>query len=145
MDPCALSDRMQHRRLDCPIRYYGYGEVRAQAGSEFQAARPEVAQFKKGETTMPLKEAYAKLDAAFHALACSELSLHDRLEAAIAEVTLLKAERDFPPDYRGEFHQLMDEIHTYRESGDRPDLQSSLASTILEMFKKLLSFTVMVK
>jgi len=39
----------------------------------------------------------------------------------------------------------MDEIHTYRESGDRPDLQSSLASAILELFKKLLSFTGMVK
>lgn len=144
MDRHVLSDRMDQRRMDCPIRYNGYGEGPL-PGSEFHAARLEVAQFKKGEATMPLGDAYEKLDAALHALACSDMSLHDRLDVAIVEVTSLKAERDFPPDLHREFHQLMDQIRTYRESGDGPDLQSDLASAILEIFKGLLSFTGMVK
>lgn len=92
---------------------------------------------------MFLREPFEKLDAAIRALICKDTPLQDRLDSAIAEVTLLK-ENDFPPDLRAEFSQLMDRIHAYQGSRDRSDIQVDIALAILALFKDLVAFTGMV-
>ena len=83
-----------------------------------------------------LKETIRKFDLACRTLACTDESLHDRLEEAIFEISTLK-ERDFNPDYRKGFIQVMDKIHFYRLSGERSDLQSETALSILKMCIRL--------
>lgn len=88
-----------------------------------------------------LKETIRKFDLASRTLACTDESLHDRLEEAIFEISTLK-ERDFNPDLRKGFILVMDKIHLYRVSGDRSDLQSNTALSILEMCIRLHSQTM---
>jgi hypothetical protein len=89
---------------------------------------------------MSSRTVYEKLDAAIRVLICNDISLHDRLDIAIAEVILLK-EENLPPDFRKEFNQLIDTIHIYRDSENDSALQSNIALSIFEIFKKLVSST----
>lgn len=89
---------------------------------------------------MLLKQTFEKLDTAVQALICNDTLLHDRLDLAIGSLALL-TQKDFPPDSRKEFNQLMGKIHIYRDSGDRVDLQSSLARAIFELLKNFLNIT----
>jgi len=89
---------------------------------------------------MNLNQTFEKLDTAVQVLVCNDTSLHDRLDLAIVELTAL-AERDFPPDCRKEFRQVMEMIQIYRKSGDREDLQSDLARAIFELLKSFVGFT----
>ena len=92
---------------------------------------------------MPLKYAFEKFDAAIRALICLDIPLSDRLDAAIVEVSLLTANKDLPPDFRKEFNQIMDKVHTYRGENHRADMQADIAWAIFEIYKKLAAFTGM--
>jgi hypothetical protein len=46
------------------------------------------------------------------------------------------SEKDFFLTVRSEFNQLMKQISTYRDSGNRVDLQLDLAQAIFHLFKK---------
>ncbi len=83
-----------------------------------------------------LQETIRKFDLACRTLACTDESLHDRLEEAIFEISTLK-DRDFNQDFRKGFVQVMEKIHFYRLSGDRSDLQSDTALSILKMCIRL--------
>jgi hypothetical protein len=83
-----------------------------------------------------LKEIIKRFDAASRTLACTDKSLHDRLDGAIIEISSLD-ERDFNPDIRKGFRQVIEKIHAYRNSGDRSDMQSDTALSILEMCIRL--------
>jgi hypothetical protein len=83
-----------------------------------------------------LKETINKFDSACRILACSDKTLHDRLDEAIKEVSSLE-EKDFNPDLRKAFRQVIEEIHAYRDSGLRSDMQSATALIILEMCIRL--------
>ena len=76
-----------------------------------------------------LRDNIKKFDAAIQILACSDQSLRDRLDGALLEIN----DSDVPPDIRKEYQILIDQIRAYRESGNRSDLQSDLASSILHI------------
>jgi hypothetical protein len=63
---------------------------------------------------------------------CIDKPLQDRLDAAIIEISSLK-KRDFDPDFRKCFIQLINQIIAYRDSGNRFDLRSGTAPSILEI------------
>ncbi len=90
---------------------------------------------------MPLKYAFEKLDAAARALICLDIPLHDRLDAAIFEVSLITADKDLPPDLRKDFSILMEKIHAYRCQPGHPDLPPEVSWSIFDVYKKLLGFT----
>ncbi len=90
---------------------------------------------------MPLNYAFEKLNAAARALICLDIPLKDRLDASIVEVSLITADKDLPPDFRKEFGQIIDKIHDYRGSHYRADMQSDIAWSIFDIYKKLLAFT----
>jgi hypothetical protein len=89
---------------------------------------------------MSIKQVFEKLDKAVFNLACTDKSFYDRLDLAIFEFTLLK-ERDLPPDLRKDFNQVIEKIQIYQNSKGQSDLQSDLASAILQIFKKFIGFT----
>ncbi len=90
---------------------------------------------------MPLNYAFEKLNAASRALICLDIPLHDRLGAAIFEVSLITADKDLPPDLRKDFAELMEKIHAYRCQPSRPDMQPDIAWMIFDVYKKLLAFS----
>jgi hypothetical protein len=83
-----------------------------------------------------LKETIKEFDAATCILACTDRPLQDRMYAAIIEISSLR-ERDFNPDFRKIFNQVINQIIAYRDSGNRSDLRSGTAPTILEMCIRL--------
>jgi hypothetical protein len=79
-----------------------------------------------------LKETIKRFDAACRILACTDQSLHDRLEGAILEISSLE-EKDFNADIRDEYRRVIERIHDYQVGGYRSDLQWNTALSILEM------------
>lgn len=94
---------------------------------------------------MPLDHAFEKLNAAMRALICLDVPLSDRLHAASAEISLVKPEKDLPPDFRKQFDLLVDKIHAYRSENMPAAMQPEIAWDIFDLFKKLVSFTQMSK
>ena len=83
-----------------------------------------------------LKEIIEKFDTASRILACSDKLLHDRLDEAIKELSSLD-EKDFNPDLRKGFLQVIEKIRAYRDSGVPSNTQSAAALSILDMCIRL--------
>jgi hypothetical protein len=83
-----------------------------------------------------LQETIKKFDSAVRILACTDKSLHDRLDEAIIEISAL-TEQDFNPDLRKEFYRATFKIRAYRDSGNCSDLQPDTALSILNMCLRL--------
>jgi hypothetical protein len=96
---------------------------------------------KQDNANTPSQAANRRLEAAVCDLICLNASLYNRLESAIAELSSLSAEKDFPPDIRPDFEALLQHIHNYRAYGGPGDIQSDIAKEIFELYKKLITFT----
>ena len=79
-----------------------------------------------------LRETIKKFDSASRILASSNKLLKNRLNEAIMEVASLE-EKDFNPDLRKTFQQVVENIRTYHEHVERSDTQSATALSILNM------------
>jgi len=83
-----------------------------------------------------LKKTIQKFDGACRILACSNKSLHDRVEEAISVISSLD-KKDFNPDLRKGFLQVLEKIGTYQVNQTSVDTQSATALSILEMCIKI--------
>jgi hypothetical protein len=96
---------------------------------------------KPDNANMPSENASRRLEAALCDLICINASLYNRLDSAIAELSSLSVEKDFPSEIRLDFESLLQHIHNYRAVGGPGDIQSDIAREIFELYKKLITFT----
>jgi hypothetical protein len=92
--------------------------------------------FLSGGNMASLYKTIERFDKACRILACSNKTLHDRVEEAISELSFLE-EKDFNPDLRKGFRQVVDKISAYRANQASVDIQSATALSILEMCIKI--------
>jgi hypothetical protein len=92
--------------------------------------------YSPGGNMKSLRQTIRMFDEACRILACSDKSLHDRVNDAINELSSLD-ENDFNSDLRKGFRQVREKIIAFRANQSAVDIQSATAHSILEMCIKM--------